>query len=190
MKPSISHQPIEQDLYRTYSRNRPVIRGHNFLYTRTPSRGVGGFESRSVVACQINSCNASQQHTSTSLGFQQHHNGKGRRSFHHRYHRICIFGEHQGCDRRRACASSSARGSGCAMALSWSYSLCSVSVDEGGITIWIVRKRSPWLPLAAGRPLPFSRSLLSARLPGGTFMRTGSINVGAITSAPKAASHG
>ena len=41
------------------------------------------------------------------------------------------------------------------MALSWSYSLCSASVNEGGITIWIVRNRSPWPPLAAGRPLPF-----------------------------------
>jgi hypothetical protein len=102
----------------------------------------------------------------------------------------CQGSEHQRCDRRWAWASSSARGSGCGMTLSWLYSLCSSSVDEGGITIWMVRKRSPWPPAAAGSPLPFSRSLLSARLPGGTFTRTGSVRVGAITSAPKAASHG
>jgi hypothetical protein len=121
---------------------------------------------------------------------QQHDGGNNRRFCRYRRCQTGLFSERQARDRRRAWASSSARGSGCAMALSWSYSLCSSSVDEGGITIWIVRKRSPWLPFAAGRPLPFSRSLLSARLPGGTFIRTGSINVGAMTSAPKAASHG
>ena len=32
-------------------------------------------ESRVVVACQIDSRNASQQHTSTSVFFQRHHDG-------------------------------------------------------------------------------------------------------------------
>ena len=35
------------------------------------------------------------------------------------------------------------------MALSWSYSVCSASVEEAGITIWIVRNKSPWPPAAA-----------------------------------------
>ena len=58
------------------------------------------------------------------------------------------------------------------------------------MTIWITKNKSPRPPDAVGRPFPLRRSLLPARLAGGTFTRTGSVKVGASTSAPSAASHG
>ena len=58
------------------------------------------------------------------------------------------------------------------------------------MTIFNRRNKSPYPPEAVGSPFPLSRSLASALLPGGIFTRTGSVSVGAMTSAPSAASHG